>query len=91
MVVFEYSLCDYISSYVWGIKLYCDYVIQMFPVDRSQAYQAVMPFYMWPVAHAECSRRVLDLLVQEGKVRGTSFRRKLLVESNLGLKLKNTE
>ncbi len=50
-----------------------------------------MSFYMWPVTHAECAKRVLDLLVQEGKVRGTSFRRKLLVENDLGLKLKKTE
>ena len=60
-------------------------------MDWAEAYRAVMPFYMWPVAHAECSQRILSLLAQEGKVQGTSFRRKLLVENNLGLKLKNTE
>ena len=63
----------------------------MFPVDRAEVYQAVMPFYMWPVAHSEYTRRILGLLVQEGKVRGTSFRRKLLVENNLGLRFKKTE
>lgn len=64
---------------------------QMFPVEKGETYRAVMPFYMWPVAHAECSRRLLSLLAQEGKVPGTSFRRKILVESNLGLQLRNTE
>jgi hypothetical protein len=73
------------------LQLLKDFVTMLLPVDRGKAYQAVMPFYMWPIAHAECSRRVLGFLAEEGKVCGTSFRRKLLVESNLGLKLRNTE
>jgi hypothetical protein len=73
------------------LQLLRDLVTMQFPVERGEVYRAVMPFYMWPVAHAECSRRLLSLLAMEGKVSGTSFRRKLLVESNLGLQLKNTE
>ena len=63
----------------------------MVPMDREGVYRALMPFYMWPASHGECARNILALLILEGKVRGTSFRRKLLVENDLGLKLKHTK
>ena len=43
---------------------------------------------MWPATHAEYTKRALDLVLLE-KVRGTTFRRKMMAEHDLGVKLKN--
>jgi len=61
--------------------------IQLGPVDTIEVYQAVIPFYTWPLAHADFTRRVLDMILMEGKVRGTTFRRKLMAEQDVGLKM----
>ena len=45
---------------------------------------------MWPVAHAEFTQRVLDLILSEGRSKGTNFRKQLLSEHNLGLRPHNT-
>ena len=57
-------------------------------MDLVEAYQVVMPFYMLPVTHAEPAKRTLDLVLLEGKVKGTTFRRKIMAEHDLGVKLK---
>jgi len=49
-------------------------------------YQTVMPFYMWPMSHSLYARGVLDQIMQEGRVRGSNYRRRLLAEQDLGLK-----
>ena len=54
-------------------------------------YQTLMEFYMWPVAHAEFTQRVLDLILLEGRSKGTSFRRKLMSEQDLGVRLQSTK
>ena len=58
-------------------------------MDLVEAYQSVRPFYMWPATHAEYTKRALDLVLLEEKVRGTTFRRKMMAEHDLGVKLKN--
>ena len=64
---------------------------QMTQVDTMDAYQSVMPYYMWPVPHSESAKKVLDLIMQEGRVKGTAFRRKILQEMDVGIKLKTTK
>ena len=57
----------------------------MCPVNTVEVYRSLMPFYMWPVSHSEYTRGVLDQVMQEGRVRGTTFRRRVLTEQDVGL------
>lgn len=54
-------------------------------VNIAEAYQVVYPFYMWPLAYAESARKTLDVVLLEMKTRGSAFRRRMLVEQDLGL------
>ncbi|XP_064406561.1 uncharacterized protein LOC135351490 isoform X2 [Halichondria panicea] len=72
------------------LHLFRELITMLGPVDTMEVYRAVIPFYTWPLAHAEFSRRVLDLILLEGKVRGTNFRRKVMAEQNVGVKLHAT-
>ena len=46
---------------------------------------------MWPVAHAEFTRRVLDLILLEGRSKGTNFRRKLMSEQDMGMRPRHSK
>ena len=61
------------------------------PIDMISTYQTLMEFYMWPVAHAEFTQRVLDLILMEGRSKGTSFRRKLMSEHEMGVRPRSTK
>ena len=61
------------------------------PIDMISTYQTLMEFYMWPVAHAEFTQRVLDLILMEGRSKGTCFRRKLMSEHEMGVRPRSTK
>ena len=61
------------------------------PIDMISTYQTLMEFYMWPVAHAEFTQRVLDLILMEGRSKGTCFRRKLMSENDMGVRPRSTK
>ena len=54
-------------------------------VNIAEAYQVVYPFYMWPLAYAESAKKTLDVVLLEMKSRGSAFRRRMLLEQDLGL------
>lgn len=50
-----------------------------------------MPFYMWPLSHSMYTRGVLDQIMQEGRVRGATFRQRVLSEQDVGLRPAETK
>ena len=65
--------------------------IQNAPIDTISTYQTLMEFYMWPVAYAKFTQRVLDLILMEGRSKGTCFRRKLMSEHEMGVRPHSTK
>lgn len=70
------------------LHLLKEFLTMMVDVDHHSIYQSLMPFYSWPASHSESVKEVLHMLQLEKKVKGTLYRRTLLKEHQLGLKLK---
>ena len=66
-------------------------LLQMSPIDVVDVYQTMMEYYTWPLVHSEYTQRVLDLILLEGKIKGTTFRRKLFVEHDMGIRPSTTK
>ena len=60
-------------------------------IDTMDAYRSILQFYMWPLVYSESARKVLDLIMQEGRVKGMTFRRRVLQEHDVGVKLRTTK
>ena len=63
----------------------------MCPVNTVDVYRSLMPFYMWPISHSQYTRGVLDQIMKEGCVRGTTIRKRILSEQDMGLKPSETK
>lgn len=70
---------------MYTLQFTCTYK-QLGQIETVDTYQTLMPFYVWPYTHSEYTKKVLDLILLEGKVKGTSYRRNIAAEHDLGIK-----